>query len=716
MKTIRSIFANDFKRLTSSIVAILIVIGLCLIPCLYAWFNILSNWAPYEPESTTNIPVAIANEDKGAEMLGLQINVGEKLEEGIKSNDQLGWTFPGSAKKAIEGVRAGDYYAAIVIPDDFSDQVMSFTTNDLHHPKLDYYENEKKNAVAPKITGKAKSALQKEVDEAFIDTLGQYVSEAADVADAMGLEPQQVFGDLGERTGMLGEKLDDCVALVTAATGLSDAANELLVASESLIGSTKESLKTGDELLQNGESSLPETAASQPVSDSIRKETKTISKDLDKIHEDLSKVKGDMKAYNDFVENDLEQRKKLLQDMKKSTDKVADKLSKLGLKGLAERFSKLSDRLSKHIEKLNVLQKADAATWEETQDVINDLLSDLEMSSKESQAIGNDLSNDVDDKVNQAVTKAENAINEIQKSLSGTYDNLDTLSNALNGSEEALKTLDGGLANTVNALVEMQNGFNVLSRLFDTLANNEVLADTNQLLANDTELIAKNLATPIKMKEVVLYETKNNGSAMAPFYTVLAQWVGALFAAVLISAKIKRREMEKTTRLYQRFFGRYRIFLEVGLAQALIVSLGDLFYIGIQCEHPGLFVLAALVNGLVFTLINYALVFALENVGLAIGVIILVLQVAGSGGTFPPEVLPPVFQQLYPFLPFRYALGAMRESAFGLYGNTYIFCLGMLLLFGAVAIVLGMLLQRPARLINRYIDESMRKSDLMKDG
>lgn len=200
---------------------------------------------------------------------------------------------------------------------------------------------------------------------------------------------------------------------------------------------------------------------------------------------------------------------------------------------------------------------------------------------------------------------------------------------------------------------------------------------------------------------------------MAPFYTVLAQWVGALLTAVLIKTQVKKRDDLQNLNMDERFFGRYGLYLFIGLAQALIVSLGDLLYVGIQCEHPVLFVLQACMNGIVFMMINYALVFALENIGLGAGVIILVLQVAGSGGTYPVEVLPRVFQILYPAMPFRYSMNAMRECIAGTYGHTYARCMGALCLFFIGAAVFGLVLHKPAKWLNRLIAESMEKSEVM---
>ena len=217
MKNIFNIAGYDLRKITGSVVAIITILGLCIVPCLYAWFNIFSNWSPYESEATGRISVSVVSEDEGTEILGLSINVGDKIIEALKGNDQIGWRFEENEDAAIEGVRSGDYYAAIVIPEDFSRDVLSFVSGEMDNPTLVYYENEKKNAIAPKITGKAKSALEAEVDAAFIETIAEYLSKAVAASEATGYDPQDVFADLSAKLDDLSTTLESCVVMVDAA-------------------------------------------------------------------------------------------------------------------------------------------------------------------------------------------------------------------------------------------------------------------------------------------------------------------------------------------------------------------------------------------------------------------------------------------------------------------------------------------------------------------
>ena len=713
MKKILSIILHDFRKVTSSVVAIVVIVALCIIPCLYSWFNILSNWDPYEPEATGNIPIAVVNEDEGTDLLGLRINIGEKVKAALEGNDMIGWTFPDSKEEAVEGVYAGDYYAALIVPPDFSTDTLSMISDELENPELEYYENEKKNAVAATITDKAKGALQNEINKTVIEVIAKYVTEAASAAQSAGLDPADMFGDLGNTMSDLSEKLDYGTAIAEAAAGLTKSADSLLKVSDDLIGSAQNTLSEGDKLLGSAKDSLPEISSGQSVAETVREEADMISSDVKKLKSELSNVRNDMKAYNKYVDKKLGARKKLIEEIRSTAGRISRNLSKLGLTKLSGLFGGIRDKLSDVLDKLGKLKTATKSTWSETQNTIDSITGDLASARKKAKTALDNAKGDLDSKIKKAAGDVRKVVSETRKTLTDAYGGLDTLSGTLSGYEKTLSDLEKGINETNASILSMQQGLQTLSGLFTKLSESDALKDINHLISDGSDVIAEHLASPVRMDKEEIYPVSNNGSAMASFYTVLAQWIGAVLAAVLIRVSIKRKKQFGDLKLHERFFGRYRLFLTVGLIQALIVSLGDLLYVGIQCLHPVKFVLASCITGIVFSMIIYALVFALDNLGLALGVIILIVQVAGSGGLFPVEVLPEPFAAMYPFMPFRYAMDAMRECVAGTYGNTYITCLGILGLFFVGAAIFGLLLHYPALRINKMIEESKSKSDIM---
>ena len=154
MKNIWKIFQRDLQQIQKNVIAMIVIIGITVVPCLYAWFNIAASWDPYE--NTGNLKVAVASVDEGYEggIIPVQLTLGDQVLSALRENTQLEWVFT-TKSKAMKGVKSGKYYAAIVIPDDFSNSLLSVLSGEIKDPKLDYYINEKKNAIAPKITDKA---------------------------------------------------------------------------------------------------------------------------------------------------------------------------------------------------------------------------------------------------------------------------------------------------------------------------------------------------------------------------------------------------------------------------------------------------------------------------------------------------------------------------------------------------------------------------------
>ena len=170
-----SILARDLKRLLRSPVALLVTLGVCLIPSAYAWLNILANWDPYE--NTGTVPVAVVVEDVGADVPGLgEVNAGQMIQERLEQNHQLAWTFV-DEQEALEGVDAGRYYAAFVIPADFTSTLAGVVEGDAQPARVSYYVNEKVNAVSPKVTDTGATTLENQISSEFMSVAGETVTE-----------------------------------------------------------------------------------------------------------------------------------------------------------------------------------------------------------------------------------------------------------------------------------------------------------------------------------------------------------------------------------------------------------------------------------------------------------------------------------------------------------------------------------------------------------
>ena len=694
IKHIGNIFWADWQRLTASVVAVVVMLGLCLVPCLYAWFNILSNWDPYGPASTGNIKVAVANEDKGCEILGLHLNIGELVMEGLQTNDQMGWVFLEDQETALDGVYAGDYYAALVVPEEFTADFVSLLDGELEHPQIQYYENEKKNAIAPKITGKAKTAVQEQINNTIIEKVAGALTTASSVFQALGLDAEDVAARLIEKLQdaqwqmnqlskiltSLEDVMNNADDLLTAAAITVDDVNGVLVNASDTVGSVGDMITTG--------SNIADSTASDVVSI------------LNAIDKSLVDLEDKLRQWGTAEDPTL-----LQQQLMRQIDDVIARLQ-----NLAVQAPDLADKIDTAIEKLTDLR--DAISNAGDLDIKDQLLNRLAEARQTIRAAALQSNQNVNDFIHEKNDRALSALRSVQELLGSGSGKLNGLSSTLDGyaaaMEQSQSTLAAGatLANTVSGyLANMEAD---VRRITDSSAFREF----TDMLENNPDGLADYLASPVQLNTEIAYEIGDYGSAMSPYYIMLALFVGSLLTAVMIKVPVTQPQF-LAYRAVERYFGRFVLFFLVGMAQALVTAFGCLYFVGIQCVEPARFVLACCICSLNFAMMNFGLVYALDNVGMAAAVIIMVIQVAGSGGSYPIHVLPMLFQKLYFLMPFHYGMDMIRETIGGMYGHTYRNCALILLGMCVIFTVFGLLVYYPARKLNAAIAESKERSGIM---
>ena len=694
MKHIWNIFRADWQRLTASVVAVVVMLGLCLVPCLYAWFNILSNWDPYGPDSTGNIKVAVASEDAGAELLGLHLNIGSLVLDGLKSNDQMGWVFVDDQETALDGVYAGDYYAALIVPEDFTDDFVSLLDGALEHPQIQYYENEKKNAIAPKITSKAKTAVQEEINNTIVEKVAGALTTASSVFRALGLDSQDIadalveklqdgqtqLGQLRDILLSLDTVMDNADGLLAAASVTVDDVNGVLVNAADTVGGIGSMISTGTD-----------------IADSASDDALSV---LNAIDQSLVDMEEKLRQWGTEEDPTL-----LQQALAQQIDDAIARLT--ALKPIAPQLSGQIDAAVSALTQLRELVMAGIGT-----DVKDALLDQLSAARQSIRAAALQCNQNVNDYIHSKNDKALAALDSVRELLRGGTGKLGELSGTLENYAAALSqsqsTLAAGaaLADTVSGyLADLEAD---VRRVTDSAAFREFC----DMLDNDPDSLSDYLSSPVQLNTEIAYEIGDYGSAMSPFYTVLALFVGSLLAAVMIKVPVTQPQF-LGYRAVERYFGRFTMFLLVGMAQALVTAFGCLYFVGIQCVEPARFVLACCICSLNFAMMNFGLVYALDNVGMAAAVIIMVIQVAGSGGSYPIHVLPALFQKLYPFMPFHYGMDMLRETVGGMYGHTYRNCALILLGMCVVFTVFGLLVYYPARKLNAAIAESKERSGIM---
>ena len=262
------------------------------------------------------------------------------------------------------------------------------------------------------------------------------------------------------------------------------------------------------------------------------------------------------------------------------------------------------------------------------------------------------------------------------------------------------------------------------------------LAAIKTMIGNDPEGLAVSLSGPVALDRKPVYPIRNYGSAMAPFYTILSIWVGAIILCAMLKVTISNREKAHVLglgdtlprvagpsgpgnasrwglRLDHEYFGRYAIFALLALLQGTLVCLGDMYFLGVQANHALQFLAVGWLAALVFSNIVYTLTVSFGDIGKAVAVVLLVMQVAGSGGTFPIETLPKFFQMLYPFLPFPHAIDAMHAAMAGSYGNEYLLDMVYLALFLIPSLLLGLVLRKPVIRLNNWVSRNLESTKVM---
>ncbi|OUC02490.1 phage infection protein [Bacillus thuringiensis serovar medellin] len=940
MKQIWRIYKTDLRNVAKHWAAIVIVLGLMILPSLYAWFNIKASWDPYG--NTKEVPIAVSNQDAGSNLRGKDINIGKEIVDSLKKNKNLGWKFV-DEKQAIYGVERGDYYASITIPKDFSEKIATVLDENPKKPELDYYVNEKVNAIAPKITAKGASGITEEISKNFVKTAN---GEIFKIFNDLGIDLEtnlpsiekvkdlvfKLEAQFPEMNTLMDKALDDA----TRAEDVVKVAQKELPVVESVMNDGQEALGNLDKFFANNDETLKNAPGTM-------RNNLTVAKDvMDKANAftnflmnpgiDLSGMKGlpEFPARPDLSKMNDEGYKNIARNINQTVNNVLNSAragtaygksvvnglqngqfdpekAKQDLNAVSENLQGRTDSIAYLINVFTELQKSATTDFGQSffqgrVDRLTKLKSGMENANKGIKDIvnvigtGQEVKKDVTDVANQKLDAANGLIDQAEKDYNETFvadykkavstvdqakadaneaydsvkneyekaknnlegviadvnnrgvnglDSTKVALNDLNGQLQATnnligdaipvlestnkvladvnsgKNLNGGIAKLNKIQNSVQKGIdatnkattlinngqkptkevvesineatkNASAQLGDFLAtydseivpnfntaiertkrmskntsqilkeadkklpdvkklledsskglvdgrkklvdikaempetekkikeladkirdfeSEEDLKDIIRLLKNDVEKQSDYFANPVNLKENKLFAMPNYGSAMSPFYTVLALWVGALLMVSLLTVEV--HEEGANYKSHEIYFGRLLTFLTIGLSQAFIVSMGDIFLLGTYVVDKFWFVLFSLFIGGVFVCIVYSLVSIFGNVGKSMAIILLVLQVAGSGGTFPIQMTPAFFQAIYPFLPFTYAISAIRETVGGMLWDIVTRDLLVLSAFVVVMIVAALLLKTPINKSSEKFVENAKGSKII---
>ena len=651
-----------------------------------------------------------------------ELNAGDEVIDKLKDNDQLGWTIVDSEEEAKEGVESGEYYAALVIPSDFSEGMLSMLSGEFHQPKLTYYVNEKKSAVAVKVTDTGANTVEEQVNETFVSTVSQTVVEIAQKAgvdleagaqtarDNLVLTIQNASGSVQKVRDALdgmGGTIDttkDAIASADAAlgglNGQMPSLNDALDQGNQLLSSTRTSaakLHTSlSSALTQGSTGLAQ--ASSKANAAVGKLSGTVIAAQTKVDLALSDVQGLVDKNNAAIEalrstlpDDAEFNNataRIIASLQQQNDNLASVVS--GLQAQSDAI------------------KTDAGNLATASDSINTSVQDGVTALGKMQE---DLNTSVIPQFNSGLDSFSDCSGDLKGVLASLSPTISQARSSLTQLSALLDQAKATLADTSDQLATIQQKLDVAANDVAALRSSEAAGQLADLLDVNVDDIADFMTSPVKIKSKVVYPVASFGSGIAPFYTNLALWVGGYVLIAIFKLEVDREGIGTYT-AKEGYFGRWLLLMLLGILQAIIVCAGDLV-IGVQCLHPVLFVLAGMCISFVYVNIIYALSVAFKHIGKAIGVILVIVQIPGSSGMYPIEMMPPFFNWLHPLLPFTYGINAMRECVGGMYGMNYIINLGVLLIYVAIALGIGVWLRPLLLNLNLLFDRQLASTGVM---
>lgn len=727
MHTVFAIFLRDVKRILRNPVALVVTMGVAIIPSLYAWCNILANWDPYA--NTGNIQVAVANEDEGttSTLVG-HLNAGQQTVTQLKSNHQLGWRFV-SKQHAVDGVKAGKYYAAIVLPKDFSSSLIGTVTGEKNQPSITYYINEKMNAIAPKITDTGATTIDEQINATFVSSVADAVAKqvkaaAGNTTDSLHTAQSDVVNNLNDTINQLEtvqQQLGGTRSTLDKATTTIDSAKQTNTALASEIDDALDTITNTSDLLTQTR------AQTQRFSTTLTGALDNGSTQLSGLQVTVGNVTGTMLNGLNTTQDALSQVSSSMRGVNSTAGEALDgmdnALKASGLDPNSQTYKDLSAQISEARKQLTFQQQRINAFDHDTTSIITSgkntataLNSDITSLSNNGTAAMAKARANLTGAVMPNLSTGLDTLSLANGSLAGT---LTTLQGTLKQGNGLLDQLSRTVTQTNTTIAGTQTQLANLSKQLSTtrtdvasLSSSRMFQQLSEMLGLNANEIGSFVGEPVHLDEKVLYPVENYGSAVTPFYTNLALWVGGFVLVAIYKLEVDRDEKIRKYTPRQGYMGRWLLFVTVGFLQAIIATIGDLA-LGIQCEHPFLFVLAGVFASFVYVNIIYALAVAFRHIGKAIAVILVIIQIPGAAGLYPIEMMPEFFRRLKPFLPFTYGINAMRGPIGGMYANHY--WLDMLSLFWYLpaALFIGLVVRKLALNLNRLFDNRLADTDLM---
>ena len=716
MKTILRIFKHDIKQIFSNVVTVIIVLGLVLLPSIFSWYNVLACWDVFN--NTDNLKVAVANSDEGyqSDLVPLKVNLGDQVQNALLEDKEMEWVFT-SEEDAIEGARSGEYYAAVVIPQSFSKDMMTFYSPEVEHASILYYTNEKKNVVAPKLTERGADDVANKINTIFVEKVSEVglnvASSLVDYTDNKQFVNQ--ITQLSDNIATLSGRMAQASEVVSGYSSLLSASESLIASSADLLGETSDSAQQVLDTTNNAKQSINSLTDAMAVStDALHSALEKSTDSFEGVSESIDTAFTSSGTAATTTASSLDTQAEAVRNQAVSMRAMADSLERCSVppefEGTLDAFVSQVRASADTQDQLAQSLTAAADSIRTQNDEAQAHHAEVKDLAEQAKGSIKDLSQDYNNTIKPELEKLQT---QVEKSSTLLFDNASQLSSVtedINGASgsliDTLAVAQNNLDSSAQSLKESSEYLALLSSNIKTAVSSEDWQGLKQIFQTDPHELARSLASPVQIERTALYPASNFGSQMAPLYTMLGLWIGSLLLLVAVKVKVSSRTLAEVgyPKLHQVFWGRFLIFACLSFVQSSILALGNLLFLQVQATEPLLFLVCYWVSGLVFTFIIYTLVVSFANLGKALAVFLLIIQVSAGGGSYPLPMLPDFVQALSPFLPLTHAINALRAAMMGLYQMDFWVEIGLLLVFVVPFMLLGLLLRKPLmNLLNWYV-------------
>ena len=665
----------EWKHLFNNKILLISMAVISFIPILYSGFFLGSIWDPYG--QTKNLPVAFVNEDKGASLNGKSLNVGESIEKKLKDNHDLGWEFV-SKQQADEGVNSGHFYAVVTIPSDFSQKAASITESEPQQAVINFTTTPAKNYIGSLVSNQAaakvKSSVSEQITQAYakgilenLDKLGIGLDTAANGASTLhdGLGRLQS----GTQTYVGGVK-------------------QLAVNQQSLTGGLAQ-LSDGSRKLQAGLGQLSNNLPTESQLSQLSDGMKQLQSGINQLNASVSNPSPALVAQQNKVKTDAQTLAETMLASRSDLLAAGGTLQTLGAQAAASGSDSTTislpqiSNISRALTKTQII----SAQMETLREDLQALTQQLLAQQTQLQAGVSALNNGVNQLTPNAIT-AFNGYNSVRFANNQLLAGSASLANGLSEAKSGSQKLANGASLLESRSGALIDGTSQLANGADMLANK--LADaSNRIKIQPTGATTQQqIANPVKSEMTEKGNVPNYGYALSPYVLSLSLFVGALVLNVIYPIRKTFSEQESAIRWW---LSKASVAGVAAFMQATILMLVMVFFLGLTPEHPAHFIGAIYLTSFAYMSIVSLLVIVLDNPGRFLAMVLLVLQLGSSEGTFPIQTANGFFQSINPLVPMTYSIRALRQAISGgldnaFYGGSMLVLAGFLLVANLLTI------------------------------